>query len=347
MAVAGKKNSPTISDIAKALDVTPSTVSRALHNHPRISQTTKEAVWRTAREMNYQHNHLAAALRRGHSSLLGVMVPTINRSFFSSVVRGIEEVANEAGYAVMVCQSHEAQAQEEANIQVLLRSQVDGMIVSVGKGTRDFAHFQQVMDRDTPLIFFDRVPEELAASAVVIDDYRGAYLATRHLIEQGCRQLVHLAGSPHLNIYRDRQRGFEDAHRLHGLPLDPVQIVPSSLQLEAGRACVEELLARQQSMDGIFSASDYAAVGAMQALKARGIRIPEDVAIAGFSNEVFTTLVEPALTTVEQHSLQMGRTTARLFLEQFDHQGDSFVPRRTVLSPELIVRASSLRRPPP
>jgi len=344
--VAQRKNSPTIHDIAKALDVTPSTVSRALNNHPRISQTTKEAVWRMASTLNYQHNHLAAALRRGRSSLLGVMVPTINRSFFSSVVRGIEEVANEAGYAVMVCQSHEMQEQEAANVQVLLRTQVDGIIVSVGKGTSDFSHFQQIIDRNTPLVLFDRVPESLPASAVVIDDYRGAYQATRHLIEQGCRRVIHLAGPAHLNIYRDRQRGFEDAHRLHGLPLETSQILPGSLQQDAGHDSITALLEAGEPFDGIFSASDYAAVGAMQALKARGIAIPEAVAIAGFSNEPFTSMIEPGLTTVEQHSRQMGQTTARIFLEQFDHQGDPYVPRRTVLTPELIVRGSSLRQNP-
>lgn len=345
--MAGKKNSPTIGDIAKALNVTPSTVSRALHDHPRISQATKEAVWHMAAQLNYQHNHLAAALRRGSSSLIGVMVPTINRRFFSSVVRGIEEVAHEAGYAVMVCQSHEAEAREIANIQSLLRTQVDGIIVSVGKGSQDFGHFQQVIDRGVPLVFFDRVPEGLSASAVLIDDYQGAFQATAHLIAQGCRELVHLGGPPHLNIYRDRQRGFEDALRQHGLPLTEAQVLTSSLQVEAGHACVTDLLDRQQPVDGIFSASDYAAVGAMQALKARGIAIPGQVALAGFSNEAFTTFVEPALTTVEQHSLQIGRTTARIFLEQFAHQGEPYVPRRTVLTPELIVRASSACSPTP
>ncbi len=339
------KGRTTIHDIARELNVTASTVSRALNNHPSIGSVTKQAVQEMAVKLNYRPNHLAAALRRGKSNIVGVMVPTADRSFFSTIVRGIEEIVYKAGYIVSICQANDSYQLEKSIIETLLRTQVDGIIASVAKGTTDFKHYQKILDNQVPLILYDRVAVGLDTSMVTIDDYHGALQATTHLIEQGCKNIVHFAGPQHMNIYKDRQRGYEDALQKHSLPTKAQNILENrSLDLEFGKKAAHQLLKYPERPDGIFSASDFSALGAMQVLKMKNIHIPQDIAIIGFSNEPFTTFVEPALTTVDQKTQDMGRFAAKLFLEQMkDVKG--FTNRRAVLSPQLIVRSSSLRNP--
>ena len=332
----------TIHDIAQRLNVTASTVSRALNGNPRISQATREAVLEAAQQLNYQHNQIAAALRSGRSHIIGVMVPTTDRSFFSKVVRGIEEEASKEGYHVIICQSNDQLSSEKANIEALLRLRADGIIASIAKETKEFEHFAQLKHKGVPLILFDRVAEGMGVGTVVIDDFLGAYQATCHLAQQGCRRIAHFAGPQHLNIYRERLRGYRQALRDCDQPQDKSLLLFNGLQIEDGTQGMEQLLALREPPDAVFSASDYAALGAMQVLKARGLNIPQVVALAGFANEPFTAFVEPALTSVEQHSKEIGIAAARLFLEAAQ-TGAGYVARQVVLAPELIVRASSLK----
>ncbi len=339
-----RKERSTIYDIAKRLDITPSTVSRALSNHPRISERTKQAVRKMAAELNYQHNGIAAALRSGKTHILGVMVPTANRSFFASVVRGIEQVANRAGYNVMITQSNDSEEIERSNIEALMKTQVDGIIASIAKETTRFDHFLRIKQKDIPLILFDRINEELLTSAIVVDDYLGAYQATEHLIGQGCRRIAHFAGQQHINIYKNRTEGYRAALRAHGLPIDPALIIESNQEVENGRENMRRLLQLPRLPDAVFSASDWAAIGAMQILKAEGFDIPGQMALVGFANEPFTSFVEPALTTVDQHSEKMGQIAADLFLAEVLAKDKDGIARKTVLAPQLITRASSLKR---
>ena len=335
----------TIHDIAKALNVTASTVSRALSGHPRISESTREAVQEMARRLNYQHNQIAAALRSGRTYTVGVMVPTADRSFFSKVVRGIEEEVSRAGYNVIICQSYDQQKNERDNVEALLRLRADGIIASIAKETRDLEHFQQLRQRKVPLILFDRVSDQLGVSTVVIDDFLGAYRATAHLITQGYRRIAHFAGLQHINIYKERFRGYQQALKDHGLEFNAdLVLYYQDLFIEDGIHGMKRLLALPQPPDAVFSASDYAALGAMQTLKKQGIHIPQEVGLVGFANEPFTSFVEPALTTVEQHSQEMGATAANLFLEEIQSDLEQYVFRKVVLTPELIVRASSQRK---
>lgn len=298
-----------------------------------------------ASKMNYRPNHLAAALRRGKSNIIGVMVPTADRSFFSSVVRGIEEVVYKAGYIVSICQAHDSYKLEKSIIETLLRTQVDGIIASVAKETTNFKHYQKILDNQIPLILYDRVAFDLDTSMVIVDDYQGAFRATQHLLEQGCRRIVHFTGQKHLNIYRDRQRGYEDALKAYGIPVNPQYILENnSLDVEFGKQAAYELLQFPELPDGIFSSSDFSALGAMQVLKLHHKRIPEDVAIIGFSNEPFTSFVEPGLTSVDQKSQEMGGFAANLFLEHINAGEEGFTTRRTVLSAQLMIRGSSLKR---
>ncbi len=333
----------TIHDIAKKLDITASTVSRALQDNPRISDSTKKLVVKTARQMNYQPNSIAAALRNGKSNLVGVMIPTVDRNFFGSVVRGIEEILNDSDYNVIICQSEDSHEKEKTNIKTLLKAQVDGIFASYAKETVDFKHYEEILNHNVPLILFDRMQNHFDVDAVVIDDYKGGFDATEHLIEQGCRNIVHLTGPDNVSIYKDRKRGYEDALRKHGFPALPENIYQSDLKLEAGIRIGEKLKKLSKLPDGIFSSSDYAAIGAIQVLKKSGIKIPQDIAVVGFSNESFTNLVDPSLSTIDQKSKKMGHFIANTFLERMNKK-ESYTPSRKVLTPELIVRDSSLRK---
>lgn len=332
----------TIHDIAKELNITASTVSRALKDNPRISDSTKKLVVKTARKMNYQPNSIAVALRNGKSNLVGVMIPTVDRNFFGSVVRGIEEILNDSDYNVIICQSDDSHEKEKLNIKTLLKARVDGIFASYAKETTDFKHYEEILDHSVPLILFDRVSNTLNVDTVVIDDYKGGFDATEHLIEQGCRNIVHLTGPDNVSIYKDRKRGYEDALKKYGLPIVQENIYQSDLKLEAGIQIGEKLLKLPELPDGIFSSSDYAAIGVIQVLKKNAIKIPKEVAVVGFSNESFTDLVDPSLSTIDQQSKNMGRFIAKTFLERMN-QTDSYTPSRKVLTPELIVRNSSSR----
>ena len=339
-----KKEKPTIHDIARKLNITASTVSRALNDSPRISEATKKAVQKAAQKLDYHPNHIAAALRNGKSNIIGIIVPTVDRSFFSSVVRGIEEIANQAKYNVMICQSYDDYDKEVATVEALLSARVDGIIVSYGKETRNFEHFLKAKERGIPVILFDRSNDDLEVSHVVVDDFLGAYKATEHLIQQGCKRIGHFTGTHPISIYKDRLRGYKEALSAHGIPFDRTLVVESNLQLEDGRNCMLQLLKLPQIPDGIFSASAFGILGALQILKEKSIKVPQDVALVGFSNEPYTSFTEPSLSTIEQHSLRMGNAAAQIFLEETADGDKKFIPQKIILKPELIVRQSSLRK---
>jgi LacI family transcriptional regulator len=339
-----KKEKTTIHDIAKKLNITASTVSRALKDHPRISAETKKAVQKAALKLNYQPNHIAAALRNGRSNILGIIVPTADRTFFSSVVRGIEEIANHSKYNVMICQTYDNYEKEVATVEALLNAQVDGIIASHAKETVNFDHYRKVKEKGIPLILFDRSNDELEVSHVVSDDYLGGYKATEHLIQQGCRCIAHFTNTRKISIYKERLRGYRQALLDNKIEFDESLVVESNMQLEGGRNSMLQLLKLKQVPDAIFSASAYGAMGAMQVLKENGYKIPEQVALVAFSNEPFTSFTEPALSTVDQHSMRMGNAAAEIFLEEINAVNEKFIPQKVVLKPELIIRASSLKR---
>jgi LacI family transcriptional regulator len=334
----------TIHDIARELSITASTVSRALKDHPRISEDTKKAVQKVAKRLNYQPNHIAAALRNGRSKILGIIVPTVDRTFFSAVVRGIEEIANQSGYNVMICQSHDDHQKEVATVEALLNARVDGIIASFAKGVENFDHYLKVKEKGIPLILFDRSHDDLGVSQVVIDDFLGGYKAVDHLIKQGCRRIAHFTGNQDVSIYRERLRGYKAALEAHGIPFDSALVVESNMQLEDGRNSLTSLLNAGIQVDGIFSSSAYGIMGAHQVLKEKGIKIPEEVALVGFSNEPFTWFSEPPITSIDQHSTQMGNAAAELFFDQLESGNKKFAAKKTVLTPELIIRTSSQRK---
>ncbi|WP_324678046.1 LacI family DNA-binding transcriptional regulator [Hymenobacter sp. GOD-10R] len=332
----------SMADLARELGVSMTTISRALSDHHSIGPATKLKVQKLAKKLNYQPNHLAAALRKGKSKLLGVIVPYIEGRFFPSVVHGIETVARKAGYSVVMCQSNEDAAQERHNIDTLLSAQVAGVLVSLARTTNDFRHFDKVRRRGIPLVFFDRVMIGDEVNAVVLNDRTGAYQSTRHLLEQGCRRIAHFAGPQHLNIYQARRQGYLDALQSYNITPDEELIAYFDMSQEQGAEEMARLLALPSPPDAVFAAGDSSVLGALQYLKSQGLRVPEDVALAGFSNEAFTSITEPMLTSVDQRCEEMGQAAVRLFLELVESKGTPFSQRQVVLQPELFVRGSSL-----
>lgn len=338
----------SITDLAKTLGLSPSTISRALSDHNDVSEATKARVRQLAEELHYQPNQLAAALRRGRSNTLGVLVPHITGHFFPQVVHGIATEAAKLGFNVMICQSNEDAAQEQKNIDLLMNSQVEGILVSLANTTQNFAHFEAVRQQNVPLVFFDRVMEDFRGSnvsSVVLDDYQGAYQVVAHLIEQGCTRIAHFTGPLHLNIHKNRHQGYRDALQAHGIRIDDELICFCEMSQKGGTLAMRQLLKLPQRPDAVFSSNDLAAVGALQVAKAARLRVPQDVAIVGFSNEVFTQLTEPMLSSVDQRCETMGRTAVQL-LQKMLKSGPKSAgpPRPIVLKPKLLVRESSSRR---
>ncbi len=336
-----KKNT-TLSDIADELDIDVSTVSKALNNHPKISSATKKRVAKAASRLNYQQNKIATALVKGSSNLIGVMVPQTDEFFFSSMIRGIEEVTKQNGYNIIILQSNDRYEDEVQNLDIMLQTKVDGILASHAMETQNFDHYQRILDQDVPLMLVDRFNESINTEVVAIDDFKGAYQAVDHLVEQGCQRIAHIAGKKHVHIYRERVRGYKQALADHNLPFDEQMVFESNLKLDEGRALAQKLLAADPRPDGIFAASDRIAMGILQELKKNGISVPSDVAVVGFSDEDFCSFVTPTITSINQHSRKMGQTAAKLLLEQLMNGDAKKISQKTLLSPELIPRESSV-----
>lgn len=339
------KSKTTISDIARALGITPSAVSKALNQHPRISEQTRKAVAEMAEQLNYQRNQLATALRKGSSQLLGVLIPATNLNFFSSVIKGVEEAAQQAGYQVIIAQSKDHPQKEEDQLTLMANLQVDGILATIANKTTHYGHFERLVQKQIPLVLFDRTAEGLDVGQVLIDDFAGAYKAVSHLAEQGYQRIAHLAGFHHVTPYRKRQQGYLAALKDHGLAALPEWLIESELDVADGRRIAEQLLALPQPPDAFFASSDAAALGVFQTLQDRGWQVPQQVGIVGFSNEPFTALLSPSLSTVDQQSELMGAQAAELLINQIQNPDfQNFNQKKIILEPQLIIRQSSLKK---
>ena len=338
------KNRPvTIKDIAQQLGISVSTVSRALRGSSDINAVTKKAVLDLAAELDYQPNSIALSLVKSRTNILGVIIPDIAVQFFASAISGIQEVASAAGYNVMICQSNESEQTEASNIQALLSSRVAGIIVSVSGNTINTNHFKILQKKGIPLILFDRVCDDIEASKVIVDDYHGALVAVDHLVAVGCRRIAHLAGPEKLQITANRKNGYLDALRKNGISIDEDLIKHVDFDRQKSLNATTHWIQSENPPDGIFAISDRVAIGAMLAIKAAGLRIPLDIAVVGFGNETTSSILDPALTTVMQYPVEMGRLAARLFLEQIELE--EVIPQTITLETKLLVNKSSDRNP--
>mgnify|MGYP001338151288 CR=1 FL=1 len=332
----------TIKDIARELKISPSTVSRALKNHPDISEETKKAVNDLAAKLNYQPNAVALSLKQRRRSTIGIIIPEIVHYFFSSVISGIEDVAYDAGYNVIICQSNERYDREVANARTLLANRVDGILVSVSKETRDFSHFHNLKDNGVPLVFYDRVIPDFQADQIIIDDLDAAYRATKHLIEGGFSEIFHFAGPQNLLIGQQRRDGYLKALKETGLEIVNSRIIEAD-NFEKARLTVLNILENKLPIDGIFAVNDLTAIGAMQTLQKRGVKIPNEVAVVGFSDGRLSGITDPTLTSVDQHGYEMGSIATELLLKRIFSENRDYPFETKVLNANLIIRGSSVR----
>lgn len=335
----------TIKDIAKELNTTPATVSRALNNHPEINAQTKLLVKETAAKLQYTPNRMGSALQSGRSKLIGVMIPTAEHPFFGSIVHGISDKASLLKYDVLIYQSNESQEFEEKGMDAFIRAHVDGILISLAKNTKTFTHIRKAVDQKIPVIFFDRTSDELDLSSVTIDDYAGAYNAVRHLFEQGYRKIAHIGGPQHIKAFRRRKEGYVAALRDCSLKLNKQYIIEGDVSLESGDSGFRKLNSLKHPPDAIFAVEDFTALGVVKAAKKAGINMPDELGVFGFCNDVFSAFVTPSISTVDQQTIKMGETSFELLMEHLSAETNSktssFPPRHVVLEPVMLFRESS------
>ena len=326
--------------MARELGVSISTVSRALKDHPDISPQTKQLVRALVEKMKYKPNAIALSLRSQRTNIIGVIVPEIVHHFFSMVISGIDEAAMAAGYNVMFFQSNESYEREVMNIQSIINSRADGVLISIAKGTKKFNHIKQLLEDNIPVVFFDRECDEIETDKVIVDDFEGAFNAVNYLIKTGCRRIAHYAGPQHLQIGYLRKRGYISALEKNGLRVDDSLIIPCD-SYEAALEVTRNLMARGNPPDAIFTTNDNTAVGTLNAIKAMGLKVPEDISIIGFTDGLVSTVTDPLLTTVSQHGFEIGKKATEILIKRINEECESSKPITEIVKTELVIRNST------
>lgn len=333
----------TIYDMAKFLNISPSTVSRGLKDHPHISKETKRKILVTSREMGYQHNKFASSLRQSRTNTLGVIVPKLNSYFMATAIAGIEKITSKYGYNLIISQSQESCKKEISGISTLFNSRVDGLLVSLSFETKNLDPFKIFFGKGIPVVFFDRVYDCSGCVSVVIDNYKAGYEATSHMLAQGCRRIVHLSGNLLRNVYSERLRGYRQAIQDFGIGYDPDLLFISDLTEQAGIDTAQRILKMNVKPDGVFTANDTSAVATICELQKAGIKIPGDIAVVGFNNEPISRFVQPNLTTIHYPAMEVGEMAATTLINKLNNSQTANLSA-VVLEHKLIERQSSLRK---
>ncbi len=341
-----KKSKITIIDVAKKLNVSTSTVSRAMNDHHSISAKTKEKVRKAAEELNYSPNHVAASLRSGKVNSIGVIIPKINSSFMSNCIFGIESVTYPAGFNLIICQSNENYEKEMQNIRALIDSQVSGIMLSLSNETIKINHLKNVIDKNIPLVMFDRISEVLDVDSVVNDDFKITMDAISHLHEKNYKKIAIISGPTHIYVYKNRMLGYLEALKTLNLEKNDKWIVKDVQNKIEAKLATEALFKGKNKPDAIFCTGDTMALGAMEALKNLKLNIPNDVGVIGYSNDMFTEITQPTLTSVEQYPQDIGANAARIMLELIEDKNPSVkkAHKKIYIKPSLIIRESSDRQ---
>jgi LacI family transcriptional regulator len=334
----------TILDIAKQLHVSIATVSRALNDDPVVSKKTKKKIFDFANEVGYRHNRFAANLRQQKTHTIGVLMHELNSNFMTSVLSGIEKITTEAGYDIIIAHSGESFEKEKANVLNLFHKRVDGLIASLSFDTTSLDHFIPFEKKGIPVVFFDRVEENSDTIKVVIDNYRAGYLATQHLIEQGCRRIAIVTASLKRNVYAKRYKGYTEALSDRNIPLDDSRVLVKDLSEQSGIECALDLVAMDPMPDGVFITNDFVAAQCMKTLKEHGIRIPDDIAVVGFNNDAISRIMEPTLTTIDYPGAELGKIAARNLIDHLQGNKDLGQTTTIIVRSELLVRESSLKK---
>ncbi|MBN8858366.1 MAG: LacI family DNA-binding transcriptional regulator [Sphingobacteriales bacterium] len=336
----------TIKDIAKRLGISASTVSRALRGSTEINDETKKLVQELAKELNYTPNPIALSLKEKKTKVLGVIVPEIANYFCSAVIAGIEDYAYAKGYHVIIFQSHEKYDREIMNIRLLQSRRIDGLIISVSNETKNGKHIQEVIDTGIPVVMFDRICNEVDTPRVVTDDEGGAYLATCHLIEQGYTKIAHVSMATHLSVTKNRMKGYMEALKEHGIPFQKKWIVSCDFNAKNIKKTVEKLFKSDPKPDAILAAAERIAIRSFEVLKEMKLRIPEDVALAGFFDNPVSRFIDPPLTSIHQPTFDIGQSAVRLLIEMIESNSLQHQFKTIELKTTIDIRASSLRCPP-
>lgn len=335
----------TIYDIAEELGISASTVSRALKDHPHVKPELKKRILAIAKRLGYQQNKFASNLRQRKTHTIGVVIPRLDSYFMSTVISGMEKVANQAGYQLIISQSQESVEKEVANINTLYNSRIDGLLISLSYETQSLDHLNILFRKGIPVVFFDRVCDHPKCKSVIINNFKAGYEATEHLINQGCKRIVHLAGSLLRNVYSDRYKGYLQALTDHGIKLDRNLVIFSDLSRQAGENAARQILEWKKLPDGVFTANDTSAVSLICELKRNGVKVPEEVAVVGFNNDPISSVVEPNLTTVHYPGREMGEIAAGSLINLLTGK-QSEILSTIILNHSLIVRGSSVRSEP-
>lgn len=330
----------TLKDIAQALNLSPSTVSRAMKNHPAISEDTRRLVQKYAEEHRYKPNTLAMQLRTNRNNTIGVIVPEIVHYFFSTVLSGIQQEAESEGYKLLFCHSQEDYEREVKSVETLLDARVCGILASQSKETQEYGHFQEIIDNNIHLVFFDRICTGINTDKVVVDDYAGAFNAVEYLIGTGCERIAFLGSYPWMPIANNRRMGYEDALRRHKLPIEK-EMSRVCDTVELAKEVIPGMLQLDPRPDAFFCINDEVAAYCMQIAKSAGFRIPEDVSVCGFTNSYITDVTDPTLTTVDQHGFEMGKVAARLLINRIEGKETKPGIVSRLIKTDLVVKGST------
>ncbi len=334
----------TIQDLADELKLTTATVSRALNNHPRISDNTKKLVQELAVKRNYRRNKLASSLRSGKTHMIGVIIPSAEINFFGSVVHGIESLAITKGYNILLYQSNETAKYEKKAIETFIDIGVDGVLASIAKDAHEFSHYLDLKEAGIPLVFFDRSKDMLNIPSVIVDDFKGGYIATEHLLHQGYKRIGHISGQLHLKTFNDRLHGYKAALAANGFEIDESLIYNGNVSIQAGRDAIDYYMKLPQPPDAIFCVEDFTALGVVKEAKERNILIPEKLGVIGFANEAFDEHITPSLSSIDQQTVQMGKEAFSLLLKIMSDKDMSDLKKtNVVLEPVPHFRQSSMR----
>lgn len=334
----------TIKDIAKILNISVSTVSRALRDTYDVNQETKKKVLALATELNYKPNFNATGLAKGSTHNLGVILPFITNYYFSTVITGIQEVAYNNGYNIILFVTNDSPEREFDIIENLSISSMDGLLVAISSDSDSCEHFQEMILEGIPIVFFDRVASEIETSKVMQDDYNGAFEAVEHLISNGYSRIAHIAGPKGLSFTGARLRGYTDALNKHNITVNEDWIIYSGFSQDFGQADCIQLLELDQKPDAIFAVNDRKAIGAMIELKNRGIKVGEEFGVIGFTNDPMSTIISPSLSTVAEPAFEIGKMSCELLLQHITKK-KYFHPQEVILPGKLISRESSRRSP--
>ncbi|WP_017260111.1 LacI family DNA-binding transcriptional regulator [Pedobacter arcticus] len=334
----------TIYDIARKLDLNASSVSRALSGKSNVSETTKALILKTAKELNYRPNSMASNLRRGENRTIGVVVPRINQNYFSNIIAGIEEVTYQKGYNLIICQSNESYEREVKCVDTLINQHVSCIFLSISADFENNEHLKSVAEHGINLVQFDRVDDSLDTYKVLCGNEEAAFEAVSHLIEQGYKRIALLEGPQNLNIFKQRKAGYLAALSKHGFPIIENLIIENAWTRELGANATKDLLSLPEPPDAIFaSTSDFAALGVLDVAQSKGIKVPQELGICGFSNEEFTQITQPSLTTIDQFSKEIGKNVANLYFQKMKKGLATEVGKIVNIKPQLIIRNSTLK----